>query len=73
MSSEKPFYVTPGNVLTPVVGFSNKVLGTPPFPAMRGDAKEVGSSPYPKSSKQKMGGNDALKAFGLNGSGKNEE
>jgi hypothetical protein len=72
MSSERGFYITPGKILTPVVGFSKGVLGTPPFPQMRGDAKPVGSEPAPKNvGKNFKGGNNALKAFGLQGSSKN--
>ncbi len=73
MSSEKPHYTTPGNILTPVVGFSNRVTGTPPMPQMRGDAKKPGSGAVDKSYKQKSGAAAALKAFGLNGSGRGDK
>ena len=67
------FHVTPGNILTPVLGFSNRVTGTPPATAERGYPKTEGSQPYPKSSKQKSGMANAMKAFGLGGTGKNDK
>ena len=71
--SKTEFFVTPGNVLTPVIGFSNRVLGTPPSPMERGFPKEPGGQPFPKSVKQKSGANNAMKAFGLKGTGENEK
>jgi hypothetical protein len=73
-SSEKAHYTTPGNILTPVVGFSNRVTGTPPKPQFRGDAKESGTQPVPvKSGRGKSGANNAMKAFGLQGKGHNDK
>jgi hypothetical protein len=73
MAGKRELFVTPGNILTPVLGFSNRVTGTPPAPARRGEPKTPGSEPFPKSAKQKAGGNAALRAFGLNGKGRGDE
>jgi hypothetical protein len=73
MAGKREFHITPGNILTPVIGFSNRVTGTPPAPARRGGPKEPGNDPVPKSVKQKSGAAAALKAFGLNGTGKGSE
>jgi hypothetical protein len=71
---EKSFYVTPGKILTPARGLGD---GNDVFklmaPAMRGAPKEPGSEPYPMSSGRVFKGGNALKAFGLQGGGKNEK
>jgi hypothetical protein len=67
-------HVTAGSVLTPVIGFMGKgVTGTPPAPKARGFTNEPGDGPIPMGKSKTVGGNNALKAFGLNGSGKNDK
>ena len=67
-------HVTAGSVLTPVIGFMGKgVTGTPPAPKARGFTNEPGDGPIPMGKSKTVGGNNALKAFGLNGSGQNEK
>jgi len=73
MAGKREFTITPGNILTPVIGFSNRVTGTPPAPARRGEPKSPGSDPLPTSVKQKSGAAAAMKAFGLNGTGRGNE
>lgn len=66
-------HVTAGGVLTPVLGFRGPgITGTPPKPQARGFTNEPGDGNLP-GGKRKAGGNNALKAFGLNGSGQNEK
>ena len=66
--------VTAGSILTPVIGFMGKgVTGTPPAPKARGFTNEPGDGPIPMGKSKTVGGNNALKAFGLNGSGKNDK
>jgi hypothetical protein len=72
--ARKEWYVTPGKILTPVEGFSNRVTGTPPAPGKRGFPKEPGTGRIgQQSEKGKSGAANALKAFGLNGKGENEK
>jgi hypothetical protein len=67
-------YVTAGGVLTPVRGFSGKgITGTPPAPQHRGFPKEPGDGHVPGGKGRKSGGNNAMKAFGLSGTGENEK
>lgn len=67
-------HVTAGGVLTPVKGFKGPgVTGKPPPPEHRGFPKEPGEGNLPGGAKRKAGGNNALKAFGLAGSGQNEK
>lgn len=67
----KPWYETPGKVLTGVQGFSaaGDVAAAPPSPAqLRGDTKPVGTGIIPKSAKNdEVAGRKALGAFGLGG------
>ncbi len=70
----KELHVTAGSVLTPVIGFRGAgVTGTPPAPQKRGFPKEPGEGTVPGGKSKTAGGNNALKAFGLNGSGKNDK
>lgn len=72
-TGKQQLHVTAGGILTPVIGFSGKgVTGTPPKPEARGFTNEPGDGALP-SGKRKAGGNNALKAFGLQGSGENEK
>jgi hypothetical protein len=48
------------------------VTGTPPKPEARGFTNAPGDGALP-GGKRKAGGNDAMKAFGLQGSGKNDQ
>jgi hypothetical protein len=67
-------HVTAGGVLTPVRGFSGPgVTGTPPAPQHRGFPKEPGDGNIPGGKSRKAGGDNALKSFGLNTSGKNDQ
>jgi hypothetical protein len=66
-------HVTAGGILSPVIGFSGTgITGTPPAPKARGFTNEPGDGNLP-SGKRKAGGNNALKAFGLQGSGQSEK
>jgi hypothetical protein len=66
-------HVTAGGILSPVQGFRGAgVTGTPPEPKHRGFPKAEGDGGLP-GGKRKMGGNDAMKAFGLQGTGKNDQ
>jgi hypothetical protein len=66
-------HVTAGGILSPVLGFKGKgVTGTPPAPEARGFTNKPGDGALP-GGKRKAGGNDAMKAFGLQGSGKNDQ
>jgi hypothetical protein len=72
-SGNEQLHVTAGGVLTPVLGFRGQgVTGMPPAPKARGFTNEPGDGPIPGGNR-KAGGNNALKAFGLNGSGQNEK
>jgi hypothetical protein len=67
-------YVTGGSVLTPVIGFRGQgVTGTPPAPMARGFTNEPGDGKLPGGKSKTPGGNNALKAFGLQGSSKNDQ
>lgn len=67
-------HVTAGAILTPVIGFRGAgITGKPPAPMARGFTNEPGDGNLPGSGKRRMGGNDALKAFGLSGKGQNEQ
>jgi len=67
-------HVTAGGILTPVLGFRGAgVTGTPPAPTVRGFPKEPSDGSIPGGKGRKHGGNDAMKAFGLQGSGKNDQ
>lgn len=73
-SSKKELCVTAGGILTPVLGFrATGITGTPPAPERRGMPKSPGDGALPMGAGRKHGGNNALKAFGLNGSGQNEK
>lgn len=73
-SGASQLHVTAGGILTPVLGFrAPGITGTPPKPEARGFTNEPGDGNLPGGKKRKMGGNDALKAFGLNGHGQNEQ
>jgi len=67
MSSERPYILTSGKVLTPVVGFANGIPGNPPAPKMRGDAKPVGSYNAPNGMRNPSN-NGPYKAFGMQNS-----
>jgi hypothetical protein len=65
--------VTAGGILSPVLGFKGPgVTGTPPAPEARGFTNKPGDGLLPSGSR-KAGGKDALKAFGLQGAGKNDQ
>lgn len=65
-SSEKPIYIVPGPVATPVAGFANDVTGTPPAPKMRMAPEPMGTSSLPMGEGRKgNGGSKALGAFGF--------
>jgi hypothetical protein len=67
-------YITAGGILTPVLGFKGKgVTGTPPAPQARGFTNEPGDGELPRGAGRKAGGSNALKAFGLRGTGENEK
>ncbi len=67
-------HVTAGGVLTPVRGFTGAgITGTPPAPQHRGFPKEPGDGSLPSGKSRKAGGNNALRAFGLQGSSQNEK
>lgn len=73
-SGSQQIHVTAGSILTPVLGFTGKgVTGTPPAPKARGFTNEPGDGPIPGGKSKTAGANNALKAFGLNGSGKNDK
>lgn len=63
---QEPYYVTPGNIMTPVQGFANDVIGTPPHPTARGYTKEPGDDPFPSGTSEK-GKARPLSSFGLHG------
>ena len=66
-------HVTAGGILTPVLGFRGQgITGKPPAPTARGFTNEPGDGNLP-SGKRKAGGNNALRAFGLTGTGQNEK
>ncbi len=66
-------HVTAGGILSPVLGFKGTgITGTPPAPMARGFTNEPGDGGLP-SGKRKAGGNNALRAFGLQGSSQNEK
>lgn len=66
-------HVTGGSILTPVLGFRGKgVTGMPPKPEARGFTNKPGDGPIPMGKSKTVGGNNALKAFGLQGHGKND-
>jgi hypothetical protein len=57
-----------------VLGFrAPGITGKPEAPKARGFTNEPGDGNLPGGGKRKSGGNDALKAFGLNGRGQNEQ
>jgi hypothetical protein len=67
-------HVTAGGVLSPVQGFRGTgITGTPPNPQHRGFPKHPGDGNIPAGGKRKAGGNAALQAFGLRGTGQNEK
>jgi hypothetical protein len=73
-SGAQQLHVTAGAILTPVLGFRGSgVTGMPPAPEARGFTNKPGDGNLPSGAKRKMGGNDAMKAFGLNGTGKNDQ
>jgi len=73
-SGREQVHVTAGGILTPVLGFKGPgITGTPPKPEARGFTNYPGDGAIPGGKGRKAGGNDALKAFGLNGSGKNDQ
>jgi hypothetical protein len=72
-TAKSQLHVTAGGILTPVLGFRGTgVTGTPPKPEARGFTNMPGDGALP-GGKRKAGGNDAMKAFGLNGTGKNDQ
>jgi hypothetical protein len=73
-SGKSQLHVTAGSILTPVLGFRGTgVTGTPPRPEARGFTNEPGDGPIPGGRSKTAGANNALKAFGLQGSGKNDK
>jgi hypothetical protein len=73
-SGKSQIDVTGGSILTPVIGFMGKgITGTPPAPKARGFTNEPGDGPIPMGRSKAVGGNSALKAFGLQGSSKNDK
>jgi hypothetical protein len=67
-------YITPGKILTPVEGFSNRVTGTPPKPGRRGFPKDPGTGRIgQEAGKGKSGASNALKAFGLDGKSRDDK
>ena len=73
-SGKQQLHVTAGSVLTPVLQYQAKgITGTPPRPEARGFTNEPGDGPIPGGRSKTVGGNNALKAFGLQGSGKNDK
>lgn len=72
-TSSQQLHVTAGGILTPVLGFRGAgITGTPPKPEARGFTNKPGDGNIP-GGKRRAGGDNALKAFGLNGSGQNEK
>lgn len=66
--------VTGGSILTPVIGFRGTgITGTPPKPEARGFTNQPGDGPIPAGRSKTVGGNNAMRAFGLQGSGKNDK
>lgn len=73
-SGKQQIFVTAGSVLTPVIGFSgNGVTGMPPKPQARGFTNQPGDGPIPMGKSKTVGGNNAMKAFGLQGTSKNDK
>ena len=73
-SGKTQIHVTGGSILTPVIGFMGKgITGTPPRPEARGYTNHPGDGPLPMGKSKTVGGNSALKAFGLQGNGQNEK
>ena len=73
-SGKSQLHVTAGSILTPVLGFRGAgVTGTPPKPEARGFTNEPGDGPIPGGRNKTAGANNALAAFGLNKSGKNDQ
>ena len=61
---EHPYFVTGGNIMSPVAGFYNNITGTPIPPTARGYNKAPGEDPFPISGGAKAK-KDPFKAFGL--------
>jgi hypothetical protein len=74
-NSKTQLHITAGGILTPVIEFrAPGITGTPLKPEHRGFPGNPGDEAgLPKGASRKHGGNSALKAFGLNGSGSNEK
>jgi hypothetical protein len=73
-SGKSQLHLTGGSVLTPVLLFrAPGITGTPPKPEARGFTNKPGDGPIPAGKSKTVGGNSALKAFGLQGSGQNEK
>lgn len=72
--SKPELHVTAGSILTPVLGFRGAgITGTPPRPEHRGFPSMPGDGPIPGGKSKTVGANNAMKAFGLQGSGKNDK
>jgi hypothetical protein len=72
-TGKEQLHLTAGGILTPVLGFRGTgITGKPPAPEARGYTNKPGDGALP-GGKRRAGGNDALKAFGLNGKGQNEQ
>jgi hypothetical protein len=64
MSSERPWVLTKGKILTAPVIFTNGIPGDPPAPKMRGDAKPMGSWQAPVAAKNPSN-SGPYQAFGI--------
>lgn len=64
MSSERPWILTKGKILTAPVIFTNGIPGDPPKPKMRGDAKPMDSWHFPQTAKNTLNGGP-MGAFGI--------
>lgn len=64
-SSEPHYITTGGGVLVAPAIYQNGLPGDPPKPKMRGDAKPIGTAPFPGGGAATNRGGGPLGAFGF--------